>query len=76
LRLANLPSYALDRLSRYEAILWRQAGQILFALDALDRRNPSTEAAISLWVVADERPTRATTISKEEWQLLLGRAAC
>ncbi|HWE06856.1 MAG TPA: hypothetical protein VG274_09120 [Rhizomicrobium sp.] len=38
LRLANLPSVALDRLSRYEAILWRQVGQILFALDALDRR--------------------------------------
>ena len=38
LRLVNLPSYPLDRLSRYEAILWRQAGQILFALDALDRR--------------------------------------
>ena len=36
LRLANLPSYPLDRLSRYE----RQAGQILFALDALDRRKP------------------------------------
>ena len=40
LRLANLPSYPLDRLSRYEAILWRQAGQILIALDALDRRKP------------------------------------
>jgi hypothetical protein len=40
LRLANLPSYPLDRLSRYEEILWRQAGQILFALDALDRRKP------------------------------------
>jgi hypothetical protein len=40
LRLANLPYYALDRLSRYEATLWRQAGQILFALDALDRRKP------------------------------------
>jgi hypothetical protein len=40
LRLANLPNYALDRLSRYEAILWRQAGQILFALDALHRRKP------------------------------------
>ena len=33
LRLANLPNFALDRLSRYEATLWRQAGQILFALD-------------------------------------------
>jgi hypothetical protein len=40
LRLANLPSFPLDRLSRYEAVLWRQAGQILFALDALDRRKP------------------------------------
>jgi hypothetical protein len=40
LRLANLPNFALDRLSRYEARLWRQAGQILFALDALDRRKP------------------------------------
>jgi hypothetical protein len=40
LRLSNLPSYPLDRLSRYEAILWRQAGQILFALHALDRRKP------------------------------------
>jgi hypothetical protein len=40
LLLANLPSYALDRLSRYEATLWRQAAQILFALGALDRRRP------------------------------------
>ena len=40
LRLCNLPNYALDRLSRYEATLWRQAGQILYALDVLDRRKP------------------------------------
>jgi hypothetical protein len=40
LRLANLPSFALDRLSRYEATLWRQAGRILFALEVLDRRKP------------------------------------
>jgi hypothetical protein len=40
LRLANLPNFALDRLSRYEATLWRQAGRILYALDALDRRKP------------------------------------
>jgi hypothetical protein len=37
---ANLPNFALDRLSRYEATLWRQLGRILFALDALDRRKP------------------------------------
>ena len=40
LRLANRPNFALDRLSRYEAALWRQVGQTLFALDALDRRKP------------------------------------
>jgi hypothetical protein len=40
LRLANLPNYAFDRLSRYETTLWRHLGQILFALDALDRRKP------------------------------------
>jgi len=40
LRLANLPNFALDRLSRYEVTLWRQVDQILIALDALDRRKP------------------------------------
>ena len=40
LRLADLPNFALDRLSRYEATLWRQVGQILFTLDAADRRKP------------------------------------
>jgi hypothetical protein len=40
LQLADLPNFALDRLSRYEAALWRQVGQVLFALDALDRRKP------------------------------------
>jgi hypothetical protein len=40
LRLCNLPNYALDRLSRYETALWRQVGQILCALDNLDRRKP------------------------------------
>src|SRR5437764_7842354 len=55
LRLANLPSYPLDRLSRYEAALWRQAGQTMFALHALHRRN--------LW----ERPSRSRLNREEEW---------
>ena len=38
LRLANLPNFALDRLSRYEATLWRQASRIVHALERLDRR--------------------------------------
>jgi len=40
LRLSNLPNYALDRLSRYEATLWRQVAQTLITLDALHRRKP------------------------------------
>lgn len=40
LRLSNLPTYPLDRLNRYEATLWRQACQILFTLQFLDRRKP------------------------------------
>jgi len=50
LRLANLPNFALDRLSRYEATLWRQAGKILFALDALD--SPQTTGANAPFQVA------------------------
>src|SRR5215210_397224 len=56
LRLANLPSYPLDRLSRYEAALWRQAGQTMFALHALHRRRP--------W----DRPSLLRPTREEEWQ--------
>jgi len=38
LRLANLNTDIVDRLSRYEAALWRQLAQALFALQALRRR--------------------------------------
>ena len=43
LRLAALPTFPLDRLSRYEHLLWRQARQILFTLESLRRckRPPS-----------------------------------
>jgi hypothetical protein len=40
LRLANLDNGAFERLSRYEATLWRQVGQILFTLDALRPGGP------------------------------------
>jgi hypothetical protein len=49
LRLCNLPNYALDRLGRYEAALWRQAGQVLFALNNLDRRKPHERMRRSSW---------------------------
>jgi hypothetical protein len=40
LRLTNLPTYPLDRLSRYEASLWRQACQVLVTLRLFDNRKP------------------------------------
>jgi hypothetical protein len=55
LDLANLPNFALDRLSRYEATLWRQVGQTLFALDA-DRRKPQ-ERNTRLLVRQSQAPT-------------------
>ena len=39
-RLTNLATCPLDRLSRYEAALWRQACQVRFALQCLNRREP------------------------------------
>jgi len=38
LHLAALPTFPLDRLSRYEHTLWRQARQIAFTLESLWRR--------------------------------------
>jgi hypothetical protein len=40
IRLNNVPTCPLDRLSRYEATLWRQACQILWTLQCLERRKP------------------------------------
>jgi len=54
LRLANLPNFALDRLSRYEATLWRQVGRILYALETLDRRKPQ-ERMRRLWLASDDQ---------------------
>ena len=41
LRLAELPTFPLDRLGRYEYLLWRQARQLIFALRSrYDKRLP------------------------------------
>ena len=48
LRLADLPNYALDRLSQYEASLSRQLARVLLALNALNRRRPH-ERSRSHW---------------------------
>jgi hypothetical protein len=39
LRLCEQPTFPLDRLSRYEHLLWRQARQLVFTLENLRRRD-------------------------------------
>ena len=53
-RTGGLPNLALDRLSRYEATLWRQAGRILYVLETLDRRKPQ-ERMRRFWLASDDR---------------------
>jgi hypothetical protein len=38
LRLAALPTFPLDRLNRYEYMLWRQSRQLVLTLESLRRR--------------------------------------
>jgi hypothetical protein len=38
LRLAELPTFPLDRLNRYEHVLWRQARQLVITIESLRRR--------------------------------------
>ena len=59
LRLSNLPNYALDRLSRYEATLWRQVAQTLIALDGLDRRKPQDRRRPPRFSSLQELPNHA-----------------
>jgi len=83
LRLANLPNFALDRLSRYEATLWRQAGRILYALDALDRRKPQERRRPSraddwreLGIVDDELAPPANIGQAETNTIKTNKACC
>jgi hypothetical protein len=46
LRLAAQATFALDRLSRYEHLLWRQARQIVFTLEPLRRRKRAPSRSI------------------------------
>jgi hypothetical protein len=51
LRLATQPIYALNRLSRYEHVLWRQARHIVITLESLrrDNRVPKRYAGWVVW---------------------------
>ena len=54
---SRLPNFALNRLSRYEATLWRQMGRVLFALMRWIRTNPKSERAA--YMVASQQKPRA-----------------
>jgi hypothetical protein len=54
LRLVRLEEGAFDRLSRYEAALWRQVGQTLFTLDSLDRRKPQERSGRIRWRIGPQ----------------------
>lgn len=45
LHLAALPTFPLDRLSRYEHLLWRQARQLVFTLETQRRRRHQPKRA-------------------------------
>ena len=45
LHLAALPTFPLDRLSRYEHLLWRQARQLVFTLESQRRRRHQPKRA-------------------------------
>ena len=57
MRPANLSNFALDRLSRYETNLWRQASRILYALETLDRRKPQ-ERTRRFWLASEDQMER------------------
>jgi hypothetical protein len=48
LRLADLPTFPLDRLSRYEYLLWRQARQLVFTLECLRRAKREPRRPVSI----------------------------
>jgi hypothetical protein len=64
LRLADLPTSALDRLSRYEHMLWRQARQIVFTLESLRRR---VDHCCEAWNKLVDQPWRIMSIGLRHW---------
>lgn len=53
LRLAALPTFPLDRLSRYENVLWRQARQIVITLEFCGVASENCTAHILRLIILD-----------------------
>jgi len=61
LRLCNLNSFPIERINRYETVLWRQAVQTLFLLDGCRKRLPNCDArGDARFALAWIKPTFAT----------------
>jgi hypothetical protein len=54
LRVVRLEDGAFDRLSRYEAALWRQVGQTLLTLECLERRKPQERRGHMRWRIGPQ----------------------
>jgi hypothetical protein len=59
LNLAELPSFPLDRLSRYEHLIWRQARQLVFTLESLRRRRSHQSHSTFPFAFRRREPSRA-----------------
>ena len=69
LRLAELPTFALDRLSRYEHLLWRQSRQIVFTLESLRRRKRApNRLSLPFSACRQTTPTIQITILTDQHQ--------
>jgi hypothetical protein len=62
-RLAELSTFPLDRLSRYEHLLWRQARQLVITLESLRQRQ--RQHARSVFPFSFRRPSSFSIESKE-----------
>jgi hypothetical protein len=54
LQVVRLEDGVFDRLSRYEAALWRQVGQTLFTLECLERRKPQERSGRIRWRIGPQ----------------------
>jgi hypothetical protein len=75
LRVVRLEDGAFDRLSRYEAVLWRQVGQTLFTLECLERRKPQERSGRIRWRIGPQTP-EAETFQSADGQERIVRLEC
>ena len=68
MRLAALPTFALDRLNRYEHLLWRQARQLVFTLESLRRRKQTPRRSSFPFSFRQREPSASYPCSRERFE--------